>query len=145
MAGSLESASHKDAVGPPFEGFERVQDVEFAGTGQLHDFDVGRVRKAHRACQVSGSVGTVMTGKGQDLGVEVSHRKLLVHFRFEIHILTPRTKQFGVFYLNELPFAASEELALVQTYLLQDGSIGLGGDIFLMGKDIVRVFRPSSK
>jgi len=113
MAGSLQSAGHKDAVGSPLKGPERVQDVELAGTGQFHDFDIGRVREAHRACQVGGSVGAIVTGKGQNLGFEVGHRELLIHFRFEIYILTSRTKQFGVFFLRELPFAASEELALV--------------------------------
>ena len=73
MAGALLSTGHQDAVRSPLEGSQDVENVQLAGAGQPDDLDVGRVLKAHRPCQVGGSVGAVVATEGQDLWFELTH------------------------------------------------------------------------
>jgi hypothetical protein len=63
------SRRHEDAVDPPFKGAENIDLVELAGTGQADDLDVGQIGQAHHPGQIGRGKGTVVAGKGDDIGL----------------------------------------------------------------------------
>ncbi len=49
MTFAFQSTRHQHAVGAVLESAQDVQHVQFAGTGQLDNFDSGRVLQSHRS------------------------------------------------------------------------------------------------
>jgi hypothetical protein len=49
---------------------ENEEDIHSPRTGNLHNLHVRRVVEPHRTCQVRRTVGSMLTAKGQDLGLK---------------------------------------------------------------------------
>lgn len=60
------AAAQDDTIGATSEGPQNKQGINPAGTGNLDDFDIGRVIFASRAGAVSTSVAAPITAKGHD-------------------------------------------------------------------------------
>ena len=60
------AAAQDDTIGATSEGPQNKQGINPAGTGNLDDFDIGRVIFAGRAGAVSTSVAAPITAKGHD-------------------------------------------------------------------------------
>ena len=67
MTGAFQSARDHDAIRAALERLERVQHVEFAGAGQQHDLDVGRVLNARCARQVCRRVRSKVAAESNQL------------------------------------------------------------------------------
>jgi hypothetical protein len=71
MTGAAQSTRHQDAVSALFKGTQQVERIHLASAGQSDDLDAGRVIQPHRPGQVSGSIGTVVARKSQDLRLKL--------------------------------------------------------------------------
>ena len=60
------AAAQDDTIGATSEGPQNKQGINPAGTGNLDNFDIGRVIFASRAGAVSTSVAAPITAKGHD-------------------------------------------------------------------------------
>jgi hypothetical protein len=77
MAAAGLSPTHEDGVGPGFEPFEDMDNVDAAGAQILDDAHGGRILHPGRARHIRGGVSAVGAHQGQDFGGEV-HLRLLI-------------------------------------------------------------------
>jgi hypothetical protein len=81
MAISFQSTGDHHAVNPSLEGVEHLPHVKLAGAGYFDNPHVGGVLESHRPSQVGGSVGAMVTAKGQNprlKNIHCTHNALLI-------------------------------------------------------------------
>jgi hypothetical protein len=84
MAVAHVSSGNQDTVGTHLQSFEDKIGTHTAGTHHPNDAHVGRILKAADACQVSCRIGTPVTGKRNDPGVEFFGHILMLPFQLKI-------------------------------------------------------------
>jgi len=72
------SPGDEDGVNPILEGFQQMERIHFAGAHEFYYTHIGRILHPHRARQVGGRVGTIVTTKGHYLGFKsLTHNPFL--------------------------------------------------------------------
>jgi hypothetical protein len=73
MAVPFQATGHIYTVSAFFKGFHQVNGVYFAGAGHAYNFYIGRIRNPSGAGHICCGVCTIMTAKGHDFRLKVTH------------------------------------------------------------------------
>ena len=73
VAVALHASGHIHPVRAILKCFQKIQDIYLAGTGNLDNPDTCRIREPHRTCQVRSGVSSILTAKGHDIGLKITH------------------------------------------------------------------------
>jgi hypothetical protein len=73
MAVPDQTTGDEDAIGSLFKGGEQVFGVNFAGTGNAHDFHRRRIREPLAPGGVGGGIGTVVAAESHNDGFKLFH------------------------------------------------------------------------